>query len=132
MMRRITVLIMALLVFTNLAGMAFSSESKELKTLKHGDRNITEEKNRVRREVETTRKSKVELEAREGKPAEEESGHGEAKGEEGEGAGHEGSLPLNFPGWQIPFAIVATIYYALALKILPLIIEKKSGSGGHH
>lgn len=132
-MRRITVLIMILIFMVAMTSVVFSAESKELNKLGDSKRNITEEKNRVRREVEKTRKSKVELEAREGKTAEEGSGHGEAKGKEGEeGAGHEGGLPINFPGWQIPFAIVATIYYALALKILPLIIEKKSESGGHH
>lgn len=129
-MRRITVLIMILIFMVALTSVVFSAESKELNKLGGSKRNIAEEKNRVRHEVESTRKSKVELEAREGKTAEEGTGHGEAKGEEG--AGHEGGLPINFPGWQIPFAIVATIYYALALKILPLIIEKKSESGGHH
>lgn len=35
-----------------------------------------------------------------------------------------------FTGWQTVFTILAVLYYAIAVKILPLIMAKEEG--GHH
>jgi hypothetical protein len=117
-MRKLLFLLLTLILVIGVASVAFSAENNtKLKSLKIEKRNIWEEKNKVRLEVEASRKTKAELDATEDKT---------------EGGEEEAEPPYKFPGWQAVFAFIATIYYALALKILPLFIEKKTESGGHH
>jgi hypothetical protein len=62
----------------------------------------------------------------------EEAAHGGGHGEEGEnGEGHGAESWWRFTGWQVVFAGIGCLYFALVLAWLPLLVAKKGHGGGH-
>lgn len=58
----------------------------------------------------------------------EEAAHGgEANGEEGHGE----ESWWRFPGWQIVFAVIGCVYFALALAWLPMLVARKTKGEVH-
>lgn len=58
--------------------------------------------------------------------------HGEEhKGEHGEEHGEDHHIWWTFPGYEIPFAIFACIYFALVLAIWPKLFGKHQEEGQH-
>lgn len=57
-------------------------------------------------------------------------GHGDSAGHGAHG-GHGEESWWRFPGWQLIFAAIACLYFALVLAYLPMLVAK-DGEGGHH
>ncbi len=58
--------------------------------------------------------------------------HGEEAAHEEEHGGEHAAEPWwKFPGWEAVFAVLACIYFLLAIRGLPIFIEDKSVGGGH-